>query len=106
METVIGATEARIHFGELMRHVTEKDQAVVVERDGRPQVVVLSVAAYERLRASAGQQGWQNALERAAAVAARIAARRGGQPLPPADEMVREARETRDDQLDGALGLG
>lgn len=105
METVIGATEARIHFGELMRHVTEKDQAVVVERDGRPQVVVLSVAAYERLRASAGQQGWQNALERAAAVAARIAARRGGQPLPPADEMVREARETRDDQLDGALGL-
>jgi prevent-host-death family protein len=104
MERVIGATEARVHFGELMRQVTEKEQTVVVERDGRPQVVVLSVAAYERLRAAAGLHGWQNALERAAEVSARIAARRGGQ-LPPADEMVREAREARDEQLDSALGL-
>jgi prevent-host-death family protein len=66
METVIGATEARIHFGELMRQVIEKDQAVVVERDGKPQVVVMSVAAYERLRATAGRARWQDALERAA----------------------------------------
>jgi prevent-host-death family protein len=50
MERVIGAAEARVHFGELMRQVTEKEQTVVVERDGTPQVVVLSVAAYERLR--------------------------------------------------------
>ena len=105
METVIGATEARIHFGELMRQVTEKEQAVVVERDGRPQVVVLSVAAYERLCAAAGRASWEDALERAAEVSARITARRGGRPLPPADEILREAREVRHDQLDSALGL-
>jgi prevent-host-death family protein len=104
MERVIGATEARVHFGELMRQVTEKEQAVVVERDGRPQVVVLSVAAYERLRAAAGSARWEDALERAAEVSARITARRG-QPLPAADEMLREAREARHDQLDSALGL-
>ena len=105
MERVISATEARVHFGELMRQVTDKEQAVVVQRDGRPQVVVLSVTAYERLRSAAGQSGWQNALERAEELAARIEARRRGQPLPPADEMVGEAREARHDQLDSALGL-
>jgi prevent-host-death family protein len=105
MERVISATKARVHFGELMRQVTEREQAVVVERDGRPQVVVLSVAAYERLRAAASKAGWEDALGRAAEVAARIAARRGEQALPPADEMLREAREARHDQLDSALGL-
>jgi len=105
MERVISATEARVHFGELMRQVTEKEQTVVVERDGKPQVVVLSVVAYERLRAASGSAGWENALERAAEVAARVQARRGGLPLPPADEMVREAREARHEQLDSALGL-
>jgi prevent-host-death family protein len=105
MDRVIGATEARVHFGALMRQVTEKEQAVVIERDGTPQVVVLSVAAYERLRTAAAQQAWQNVLQRAAEVAARIAARRGNQPLPPADEMLREAREARDEQLNGELGV-
>jgi prevent-host-death family protein len=105
MERVIGATEARVHFGELMRQVTEKEQTVVVERDGKPQVVVLAVAAYERLRAAAGRASWEDALERAAEVSARIAARRGGQPLPAAAEMLRETREARHDQLDSALGL-
>jgi prevent-host-death family protein len=105
MEKVIGATEARVHFGELMRQVTEKGEAVVVERDGRPQVVVLSVATYERLRAAASRASWEDALERAAEVSARIQARRGGLPLPPADEMLREVREARHDQLDSALGL-
>jgi prevent-host-death family protein len=105
MERVIGATEARVHFGELMRQVTEREQAVVVERDGKPQVVVLSVAAYERLRAAAAGTAWEDVLERAAEVSAQIAARRGGLPLPPADEMLREAREARREQLDSALGL-
>jgi prevent-host-death family protein len=102
MDNVIGATEARVHFGELMRQVTEEERVVVVQRDGTPQVVVLSVAAYERLRSAAGRE---DVLGRAAELSARIAARRGGQPLPPADEMIREAREARHDQLDSALGL-
>ena len=105
MERVIGATEARVHFGELMRQVTEKEQAVIVERDGKPQVVVLSVAAYERLRAAAGRASWEDALERAAEVSAQVEARRSGLPLPPADEILREAREARHEQLDSALGL-
>ncbi len=46
----MSATEARVHFGELMRRVVEGQEPVIVERGGKPKVVVLSVAEYERLR--------------------------------------------------------
>ena len=49
MSKTMSATEARIHFGELMRHVTEQKEPVFVERAGKPQVVVISVAEYEQL---------------------------------------------------------
>ena len=45
----ISATEAKNRFGRLLRDVTLSDEAVVVERDGKPVAVVLSIAAYERL---------------------------------------------------------
>ncbi len=51
MERRMSATEAHIRFGELMRWVVESQEPVVVERQGQPHVVVLSVDAYERLLA-------------------------------------------------------
>jgi prevent-host-death family protein len=42
MERVVGATEARIRFGELMRRVAEQKTCVIVERGGKPWVVVLT----------------------------------------------------------------
>jgi prevent-host-death family protein len=45
MEHVVSATEARIHFGELMRRAVEKQVPTIVERGGEPHVVILSVAA-------------------------------------------------------------
>jgi prevent-host-death family protein len=51
MERRMNATEARIRFGELMRWVVESREPVIVERQGRPHVVVLSVDTYERLLA-------------------------------------------------------
>ena len=44
----IQATEARVHFGQLMRRVCIQGP-VLVERAGQSLVVVLSVADYERL---------------------------------------------------------
>lgn len=104
MERVIGATEARVHFGELMRTIVEQNQVVVVERDGLPQVVVLSVETYRKLQANEQGPAWQIALARASAIGERIAARRGT-PLPPVDHTLQEAREARDAQLDAAMGL-
>jgi len=99
MKRVVSATEARIHFGELMRRVVESREPVIVERGGDPQVVVLSVAEYERLRAAQQRESWQEALERAVKVGAKIKARRGGQPLTPPEEIIRQVREERDAQL-------
>ncbi len=51
MESRMSATEARRHFGELLRRVIEDETPVIVERGGKPQVVFVSLAEYERLRA-------------------------------------------------------
>ena len=50
MERAMSATEARVHFGEVLRNVVEEETPIVVERGGKPQVVVLSMAAYPRLK--------------------------------------------------------
>ncbi len=64
MASTMSATQARIHFGELMRRVVDGGEAVVVERSGRPTVVVLSVEAHAALvgqRRDPGQ--WSDARE-------------------------------------------
>ena len=49
MQRTMSATEARIRFGELMRHVVEKQEPVIVEHSGKPCVVVISVDKYQQL---------------------------------------------------------
>ena len=96
MEQTLSATEARVHFGELVRRVTEKGQTVIVERSGIPQIVVLSVAEYRRLQASSQGKHRAAVLERAAALSRQIAVRRQGQPLTHPVEILKESREERD----------
>lgn len=43
------STEARVHFGELMRRVVEQGETVIVTHRGTPKVAFVSVAEYERL---------------------------------------------------------
>lgn len=100
MEHKVTATNARIHFGEVMRQVTEKGEPIIVERAGKPQVVIISVDAYEKMKAAQQQVSWQETLARAIQVGARIKARRGGQPLTPPEDVVSQVREERDAQLD------
>lgn len=62
----VSATEARIHFGELMRTAVEQQQPIIVERAGRPHVVILSFEEYERLRAAQPDQpDWRILLRQA-----------------------------------------
>ena len=100
MEQKITATNARIHFGEIMRQVTEEGEPVIVERSGKPQVVIMSVEAYEKIKAVQQQVGWQETLAQAIQVGARIKARRDGQPLTPPEDVVGQVREERDAQID------
>lgn len=95
-EKVISATEARIHFGEVMRHA--QTGPVVVERGGVPQVVVLSKKAYDDLVAGAQRKGWKNLLEEAHQ---RVRKDLGGRQLPSAEETIRAGREERSEQIEG-----
>jgi prevent-host-death family protein len=101
MERSVSATEARIHLGELMRWAVENDAAIIVERDGEPHVVLLSVAEYEQLKAARERHTWREALDRALQVGARIQARRHGAPLTPPEEIIRRAREEQDARFAG-----
>ncbi len=95
MERTMSATEARIHFGELMRRVVEHQEPIIVERGGKPEVVVLSIAEYKRLRAHTSND-W---LKKAREVRKQIRQELGGRTLPPPEEIIREMREERDTQL-------
>ena len=46
---VLSATEARIHFGDVIKRAYLKGEHLVVERDGIPVVVILSVPEYKQL---------------------------------------------------------
>jgi prevent-host-death family protein len=48
-EQTITATDARVHFGEVMRRAIVSRAPIVVEEDGIPTVVILSLAEYEQL---------------------------------------------------------
>jgi len=92
----IQATEARVHFGQLMRRVCSQGP-VLVERAGQPLVVVLSVADYERLGGSRSDQ--QNLLSQCALLRQQIEQRVGLTPSPV--DVIADFREERS----SALGL-
>jgi len=99
----ITAAEAKERFGELIRDVSEGQEAVLIEKDGEPQAVVISLHEYTRLRdktPESGEQDWRARIDR---LQKRVAEDLGGSPLPPAEEVVRRMREERDEQTRGNL---
>jgi prevent-host-death family protein len=96
MERVVSATEARIRLGELMRQAVEGHETIIVERGGKPHVVLLSVEEYQRLRKQQQQDEWKESVTGARA---QIEADLGGRTLPPPEEVLKQAREGRDEQL-------
>ncbi|RME34284.1 MAG: hypothetical protein D6793_08725 [Thermoflexia bacterium] len=57
--------------------------------------------AYRRLREAQACPAWQDVLNQVWAFRARLQARRGGRPLLPPEEVVREIREEQDARLTG-----
>ncbi len=106
MERQMSATQARVNFGEVLRYVTEEQQPIIVERAGKPQAVIMAIEEYKQLK-EAGQSkpDWRVVLDRARELREQIAARRGGEPLPDAAEIIHQMREERDAQLMEACGL-
>jgi prevent-host-death family protein len=102
MELRVSATEARVHFGEIMQRAIETGQPIVVEKGGKAQVVVLSVEEYERL--SRTEQSPETVFEELQRVSAMVAEDLQGRLLPDAVEIIREEREKRSEQFIDLLG--
>ncbi len=94
----VTATDARIHFGEILQRVAQNDETILVERSGKPIAVILPVERYEQMRMKQPEPDWRDLLRNAHD---HIRSTLGDQVLTPADEMVRMAREERNaEQLD------
>lgn len=96
MEHTVSATDARTHFGELMRQVVEEDKQIIVERRGKSCIVILSIDAYQQLLQGQQHENWQDLVERARA---QIRSDLAGRKLPSHDEILQQIREERDAQL-------
>ena len=94
MNRTVSATEARVHFGEVMRKA--KSGPVIVERDGKADVVVISKQEYDQLVAASSPPDWRQLLKEAHDS---IRAAVGNRKLPDPAEIIRQGREERDEQL-------
>jgi prevent-host-death family protein len=97
MIRTISATEARVHFGEVLRSVTERGETVIVERGGRPQAVVVSIEEYRRLKAGhvAEVEWWELAMRSQE----RFRQEWGDRPMPDIVQLINDAREERDAEI-------
>jgi len=101
MERMVNIAEACIYFEELMREVVERHETIIVEQDGQPRIVVLSVEDYRRLKAAQLRSPWEETLKEVQEMRARIQARQRGEPLPPPEEIIWEMRKEQDAELTG-----
>lgn len=92
----VSATQARVHFGEILRTVQEDGETIVVERGGHAAAVILPVAAYERMGNETRSRNWR---ARIAALHGLWESELGRRQLPDAVEVIRKGREERDAQL-------
>lgn len=95
MTTTMSATEARIHFGEVLRRVENKE-TITVERGGQPKAVIMSIEEYEKLRSSEPEQEDCRSLLMESRERFRKAL--GGQEID-VDELIHTMREEREEHL-------
>lgn len=100
----MNVVEARRNFSELINRVAYGGRRVVVERRGRPLAALISVEDLAKLEAwerehAAARARQEAALAKARAVRMAILAERGGTLLPDSAQLIRSAREERDDEL-------
>lgn len=52
MNSAIPATEVKNRFGRVLRQVMQSDDPIIIERDGKPVAVLISIAAWQALQPS------------------------------------------------------
>ncbi len=93
MHNTMSATQARVHFGEMMRLVTEHKEAVIVERAGKPQIAIMPVDEFERLQELRQKESWEQALQFLEAMGKKVYARRKQITVPEPEDLIHQMRE-------------
>lgn len=94
MSRAIDAIEVGNHIDELIQQVVEQQQPLIIESEGKPQVVMLSIAEYERLLSANQVEVGQTPLGRKLwQIRQQIVAT--GEPLLNWDEVNQEVAERR-----------
>ncbi len=102
-ERTVSATEARVHFGELLDGIADGGDPVIVERGGQPLAVVVSLREWQQLQRRRDHR-WATAMtaleEHWSAIGEKY-----GDSLDRIDveEEIRAGREERASQIDDAL---
>lgn len=86
----VTATEARVHFGEMLRIVRDQGGTVIVERGGEPQAAIISIEDLRELQRHKPQPMENNWAERMTEVHRRIAEKWQGPGLTAeeVDDMI------------------
>lgn len=96
VERRVSATEARVHFGEVMDGVTRRNDIVFVERAGAPAVVIVSLEEWER-HGRREDDPWAGVAEEMEAHWAHFEKKYGSSLNSEAvEEILRLAKEDRD----------
>ena len=90
MPKTMSATETRVHFGEVLRLVNEDCDHVVVEKDGKPAAIILSLRRYNQLT---GSSDFDDVLERIRAGHRIIEEAYAGEPIPDSWELINGGRD-------------
>ena len=93
MYKTMSATQARVHFGEVMRLITKQKEAVIVERAGKPQVAIMSIDEFERLQALQQKESWEQSLRFLEAMGKKVDARRKQITAPEPEDLIHRMRE-------------
>lgn len=81
----VTATEARVHFGEMLRIVRDQGGTVIVERAGEPEAAIISMDDLRELQRHRPQPEEKNWYEQMIELQREIAAEWKGPPLTAED---------------------
>ena len=95
----MSATEARVHFGEVIRSVNASGDHIVVEKDGKRAAIILSPRRFDELTQ---RRSADNIIERVREGHRIIAEAYAGKPIPDAYDLIYGGRDDVDD-IEGVL---
>ena len=105
MERTVSATEAKTHFGRLIKRAGEDGETLIVERSGVPQIAIVPIGEFERMKGARRQKGHKITLCRIRSLKRTFHERlaKEGSGLPDLDVLLDNQRNERDGEIIDSL---